>query len=330
MGGRKWSLEEERFLVEHYHDADLDFMQRELCRNKETIKKKANSLGLYRDSKWLPEHDEFIRNNYKNCMNLELSELITAEFGIERSEIAVTRRVSYLGLTNTSEERRRNRGLKYKYDYTYFDVIDTEEKAYWAGFIFGDGSICDGKVSLNLAETDISHLRLLNKCINGNIPVKVRTQPESYYRPWNQHFKERTIARFVISSRHMVESLKTLNMTERNTYNLCKMPNIPDELKRHWIRGLFDADGSVSGGPIPVCCGLNHVLFDDIRAFLYKNGIVSYIRADERYETVSYRLEVPYSHRDKIYDFLYKDSNIFLNRKQVKFYNMKSTCDLQE
>ena len=31
--------------------------------------------------------------------------------------------------------------MKYKYDINYFEVIDTEEKAYWLGFIYADGCI---------------------------------------------------------------------------------------------------------------------------------------------------------------------------------------------
>ena len=62
-------------------------------------------------------------------------------------------------------------------NYNYFDVIDTENKAYWLGFIFADGCITtpyrvnkDGsikngiyRIEVSLKEDDKEHLDKLRK-----------------------------------------------------------------------------------------------------------------------------------------------------------------------
>jgi hypothetical protein len=68
---------------------------------------------------------------------------------------------------------------KYNFNENYFEKIDTEEKAYWLGFITADGSINLGygkqkfyQLHINLKGGDYSHLEKFQKAIERNAILK--------------------------------------------------------------------------------------------------------------------------------------------------------------
>ena len=71
---------------------------------------------------------------------------------------------------------------KYSVNESFFDIIDTEEKAYWLGFIMADGCICtsnssspNNRLSIILNQKDKDHLIKFKKAIDSKAPVREGT-----------------------------------------------------------------------------------------------------------------------------------------------------------
>ena len=101
--------------------------------------------------------------------------------------------------------------------------------------------------------------------------------------------------------------------------NILKRPNIDKKYYSHWIRGLFDGDGSIS------LLKRGHLAGEffgtkDVMEFIVENIPGT--------NTVSSKknCEFGYYHSfggdgtcQKIYDYMYKDSQVCLDRKKEKF-----------
>ena len=110
-------------------------------------------------TRWTNEEIEFLKNNYQDKSYKEIGEYLG------RKEQAIRSKLHYLGLKKDIHHC----------NYDYFEIIDTEDKAYWLGFIYADGNINKAKntLTINLQGKDNGHLAKLNKCIGGNYSVKV-------------------------------------------------------------------------------------------------------------------------------------------------------------
>ena len=65
---------------------------------------------------------------------------------------------------------------------TNFEKIDTEEKAYWLGFLYADGSVGskEDKIELGLAEKDLKHIEKFKTFMNINNKISYREKTKSY------------------------------------------------------------------------------------------------------------------------------------------------------
>lgn len=125
---------------------------------------------------------------------------------------------------------------KFEVDHSYFKNIDDEHKAYWWGFICADGYLtCGNKVCIALAECDIEHLKKFAHDINTDYSIK------TYKKSIGKNY-----SRIQITSDEMYKDLKCLGVIEHKSLKLAA-PEIEDiDLKRHFIRGYYDGDGSIS------------------------------------------------------------------------------------
>lgn len=132
----------------------------------------------------------------------------------------------------------------------FFDVIDTEPKAYWLGFILADGCMLWSEktrnygLSIALQAADIDHLRLLENDLGGSrLPqIDLRTQS----------------AKLVWYSKYMASRLIDLGIRPRKSgIEDLPLPRFPESLARHFWRGYFDGDGSLTIQVLGPNLGLN-------------------------------------------------------------------------
>lgn len=218
---------------------------------------------------------------------------------------------------NTSRKRDNHNWTKYSVDESYFRDIDNQDKAYWYGFLLADGHTTkDGKLKLALQSSDKEHIARFLISLESNHPIHKITQQDAY---------ETTV-----SSSILVGDLvsKGFNNQKSQWFDVEKIvSHVPESLMHHFIRGYFDGDGCV--GIYKQTHGngyIYHVSIVGIKEMmecinnLFDNKFS--INKDDR-TTGTYQLVM--RNKDNVfcfYEYVYKEANIFLNRKQEIFDRM--------
>lgn len=234
----------------------------------------------------------------------------------------------YKILERNNIKRRSNKQNSriYKADDNYFCQIDTEEKAYWLGFLYADGYITSSGSSkllgISLKSTDKSHIEKLKLALQTDYPINTYTGKTQYGTV--------EYSRLLINSEKIFDSLNKIGMTERKSLSLV-FPNLQEDLRIHFIRGYFDGDGSwtkdkkSSLGYSFKLCGTKELLTEialilNINLHLYK-----------RYKDDKNNYYISVSGSNKVFtimNLLYKDANIYLQRKYERYWNcpFKQQC----
>lgn len=188
--------------------------------------------------------------------------------------------------------------------------------AYWAGFIVADGCLFSKNKSLSfgLKKSDIIHLEKFKKAIKTNAKIS--------------HIKSNRSVHITICSQELFSSLIKLGITPMKSSRIKKI-KIPHTLMPHFIRGVYDGDGSISGNKVThvqfQIAGFKPLLqqFQDI---LIKKCKVSKVKIYllSKNSKVS-KLQYTGSQIFKILDFVYKESirQTRLDRKYKKYLNLK-------
>lgn len=122
-----------------------------------------------------------------------------------------------------------------KFNEHIFDKIDTEEKAYWLGFLYADGYVeSNGNtIELSLKSSDIHHLEKFRDFLNFDKTKHI--------------FKDSIRCRIAFRNKHIKQSLIKLGCIPRKSLTITfpSLDQVPVHLHRHFIRGYVDVDGSV-------------------------------------------------------------------------------------
>lgn len=224
---------------------------------------------------------------------------------------------------------------KYKLNENYFDIIDTPNKAYIMGFLHSDGSNSMDKstISISLQEEDKDILEQMRIEIGSEKPLEFLDYSNKHdfgYTYKNQY-------RLLLFSKHMCEKLNNKGITPNKSLTI-GFPNwLDEELISHYIRGVYDGDGSIcrryinnNNLPITVtitatesfCKELNNICIQklNISGGIYDaschNGVTKVFTLSGR--NIS----------KKFLDWIYQDADLFLQRKYDKYcdyYNINNS-----
>ena len=214
----------------------------------------------------------------------------------------------------------------------FFKNISTELQAYLLGFYTADGSIDEKRKTfrIHLSIKDSELVYLYKEIISPDARL---FSVADNYKTTGRDGKEITGHGSIgvdISSAILVNDLVELGIGYKKTYSDLTIPNIPENLIRHFVRGFFDGDGSIStylacekGKKDRVRCGIQidsktKTLLENIQLFFKNNDIkfnLIYLKRDNMYRiSTSSREEIK-----KLYLLFYKDSYFYLSRKFNKF-----------
>ncbi len=204
--------------------------------------------------------------------------------------------------------------VPYSLNKRYFERVDTQEKAYLLGFLFADGSVSAKSNGITIGINDVEVLNFFVKelALEGK---------EYYYNP--NHEKCITLS---FSCREMKEDLLNLGCNPSKTFTLTfpGFEKISKELFRHFIRGYFDGDGSITVtertkqahlvSSTIFCNQIKEILQNDFNIKCSKVG--SY--PPNKKETSEFHI-CGKENLKRFRSFMYEDSNLSLTRKKIIF-----------
>jgi hypothetical protein len=190
----------------------------------------------------------------------------------------------------------------------YFQEIDTEEKAYWLGFLTADGCVAKGKktgdsmrITIHLTKQDYGHLVKLKQALQATQMVST---------------SERSCS-LTIFSTEMAADLARHGILPNKTFSTKPVQVIP-ELERHYWRGVVDGDGYISkDGNVLALVGDYEVVLD------FQSFVLTHcpkVKATIYREENIYKFKTVGSATLIILEVIYGKATVYLDRKYEKAY----------
>lgn len=179
--------------------------------------------------------------------------------------------------------------------------------AYLLGLIFTDGNIAynQGKNKLykrfSFSQTNVDFFNKVCRLFSfsGKTYLNKTNQCQTMY----------------ISNVDMVNDLEKLGLHPNKSLDI-KFPEVPNEYVSHFIRGIFDGDGSKMQNRLTIVSASKKFL-ESIYEVLKKNDIESKFYSYQYYTLrINKKSEI-----NKFFNFIYKDKgDMYFEKKYLKFY----------
>ena len=239
---------------------------------------------------------------------------------ISKKDISVIRRI----LNNNGIKRKKSRlnmsHLALNID--YFREINSNDKAYWLGYICADGSIKKTNNKVSLVSKDLEVIKGFKEAIGAEHAV---SESINYDSRTNKFYTGYSIQ---IGNELFVAHLINLGVTNKKT-DILEFPNIDEKYYPYFIAGLFDGDGYIGmKGKYNRALHISLISTNEVLTFI-KNYIFNkfnikpkyYCRVTENKSNV-WRM-ILYADAFKFLTFIYSDNTFkyYLKRKHEIYLN---------
>nr|DAV25209.1 MAG TPA: hypothetical protein [Caudoviricetes sp.] len=262
-----------------------------------------------------------------NAINDYIFEKMTVTDCARKYNIGISTLLRYININNVQKNIDKTHKI---YDKEFFKNIDNEEKAYWLGFIAADGCIYKHNnsycMTITLQERDGEHLNKLISSINGNNTI---------YRKENQECKLsgsiNNYYKLDLNSKEIYHDLMKYGVSERKSSVLSFPHFLNKDLIRHYLRGYLDGDGWITTAGKEKS-GFQYYITGMIATKEFCEELMDYLYDELGISKVKLQLHSNFENNNmciwkkkgtnqirKILDFLYKDANIYLDRKYNKY-----------
>jgi hypothetical protein len=203
---------------------------------------------------------------------------------------------------------KRKAGYHSKCNETYFEEIDTPDKAYLLGFITADGAVVNDILSIEISNKDIDLLFYAKQQINPNATIT--------------SCKGRNTSKVSFCAKKIGKDLSKYGIVQNKSKIIKRVPIelIPKDFLKFYFRGLIDGDGCIlKNGGINIYSGSIDFI-KDVQNILVKEVQLTPLSI---YKGTSYFISWN-SKRDKekLFHYLYDDLDkcFYYKRKYQRLY----------
>lgn len=254
--------------------------------------------------------------------------------GMSSTKIAVKLKIYHKTINKILDDfgikRKYNGKRKYMINDSYFDNIDTQNKAYILGLLYADGynSLDKSTIRLQLQESDYDILEKIRKELNSQKPLKYIICDNKVA---NNGYTSKNMYQLEFYSSHMCRVLDDLGM-HQNKSLILKFPNwLNSDLYSHFLRGYFDGDGSYCHRYTQKYGNRDLVTFTSTYDFCVSAQEIinkySYAKGGGIYDASCHNgttKVLAFSGKNQVkslLDWLYQNAELYLNRKFDIYYN---------
>ena len=205
------------------------------------------------------------------------------------------------------------------YNRHMFDVIDTEEKAYWLGFIVADGYLNDSKhmLRIKLGNIDKKHLEKFIIFLGGDLSM---LKSEQHNITGNTQWYVSTY------SKEIWQALKNLSIEQNKSGHEHIPKNIPSDFIPDFIRGLWDGDGFIRDNLTGIGLVGSKECLEFVQNIFYTELNIKPLKIYDHCNTHKIEYRSIKTSIPKILNYLYGNHNISLDRKQELADKIEKIC----